>query len=82
MAGYHLIIQEKLDELLALINNPKIKVGPRTLEVVRALKRLTNDANVVVVGAAIKALQGLANGAKKELAPAIKAVTFQNVLVG
>jgi hypothetical protein len=58
--------KEKLDELCDMLKAPKIANNPRISEVVKVLKRLLGDANVVVVSGAIKAIQLLALGTRKE----------------
>lgn len=68
--------KEKVDELLDLCSrNPKIKPGPRFIEVVSGLRRLLVDVNVNVLAVAVKALDALAKGLGSEFRDSAKQAT-------
>ncbi|ORZ32025.1 armadillo-type protein [Catenaria anguillulae PL171] len=60
--------KEALDNLLQLVSAPKIKED-KFGELVNALAKRVNDANIVVANVAIQCLGALAKGLRKDFAP-------------
>jgi cytoskeleton-associated protein 5 len=65
--------RDQLDALIKLLDVPRIRPGDFT-EVVKHLKRLLGDANVIVVGRAAKAIALLARGLRRDFAGSARAL--------